>query len=82
MRIELRIFSRIGANISAGSGVYKGMQDGATALMMGPAATEPGTESNEVTMFAGWTSHVMERFGAGRLAGNPAITSSVYPMRL
>ena len=33
-------------------------------------------------MFAGWTSHVMERFGAGPLAGHPANTSSVYPMRL
>ena len=33
-------------------------------------------------MFAGWTSQVIERVEAGRLAGNPANTSSVYPMRL
>ena len=54
----------------------------ATALMMGPAGAERGTETTEVTMFAGWTSHVKKRFGADRLAGQPADTLSVYPMRL
>ena len=50
--------------------------------MMGPAGAERGTETTEVTMFAGWTCHVIMRFGTARLAGQPADTLSVYPMRL
>jgi len=41
-----------------------------------------GTEPIEVTMFAGWTSDLMERIGAGPLAGHPANTFPDYPMRL
>ncbi len=74
--------SRIGANISGGFRVYKSMQDEATALVRGPAGADRGTETTEVTMFSGWNSHVMERIGAGRLAGQSANTLSVYPMRL
>lgn len=58
------------------------MKDEATALMMGPAGAERGTETTEVTMFAGWKSQGMEPSGAGRLASLPANTLSMYPMRL
>jgi len=58
------------------------MEDEATALVKGRAGAGRGTETTEVTMFAGWTCHVIMRFGTARLAGQAANTLSVYPMRL
>lgn len=74
--------SPIGANISGGSRVCRSMQDETPALLTGHAGAERGTETNEVTMFAGWTIHVSTRFEAGCLAGQPANTLSVYLIRL
>ncbi len=72
---------QIGANISGHLRVYKSMKDEATALRKVLAACQ-GTETTEVTMFAGWKSQGMEPSGAGRLASLPANTLSMYPMRL
>ena len=57
------------------------MKDEARALVSGLAGVESGTETAEVTMFAGWTSHDSQRSGAGRPAGQPANTLPVYPLR-
>ena len=74
--------SRTGANIFGGSGVYSGMQGEAMAHVSGLAEAARGTETTEVTMFAGWTSHLCKRSGAGRLAGQPANSLPVHPLRL
>ena len=74
--------SRIGANIFGDSGVYSGMQGEAMAPVSGLAGAARGTETTEVTMFAVWTSHPCKRSGAGRLAGQPANSLPVHPLRL
>jgi hypothetical protein len=74
--------SRIGANIFGDSGVYSGMQGEAMAQVSGLAEAARGTETTEVTMFAVWTSHPCKRSGAGRLAGQPANSLPVHPLRL
>jgi hypothetical protein len=74
--------SRIGANIFGDSGVYSGMQGEAMAQVSGLAEAARGTETTEVTMFAVWTSHPCQRSGAGRLAGQPANSLPVHPLRL
>jgi hypothetical protein len=71
--------SRIGANIFGDSGVYSGMQGEAMAQVSGLAEPARGTE---VTMFAVWTSHPCQRSGAGLLAGQPANSLPVHPLRL
>ena len=74
--------SRIGANIFSDSGVYSGMQGEAMAQVSGLAEAARGTETTEVTMFAVWTSHPCKRSGAGHLAGQPAYSLPVHPLRL
>jgi hypothetical protein len=74
--------SGIGANISCGTHVYRGIRDVATALTRGLAGVGRGTETTEVTMFAGRTKSISKRFGVGRPAGQPAGMRPVHPMRL
>ena len=74
--------SRIGANIFGDSGVYTGMQGEAMAQVSGHAEAARGTETTEVTMFAVWTSHPCKQSGADRLAGQPAYSLPVHPLRL
>jgi hypothetical protein len=58
------------------------MQGEAMAHVSGLAGAESGTETTEVTMLAGRTSHLEKRSGAGRLAGQPANSLPVHPLRL
>ena len=74
--------SRIGANIFGDSGVYSGMQGEAMAQVSGLAEAARGTETTEVTMFAVWTSRLCKRSGAGLIAGQPANSLPVHPLRL
>ncbi len=80
--VHSRKKSPIGANICGGRRVWSGMQDEAAALVRGHAGAGRGTETNEVTMFAGWNNHISKRFEAGRIVGRPANTLSDDPMRL
>jgi hypothetical protein len=58
------------------------MKDEARAPVGDLAEAARGTETTEVTMFAVWTSHPCKRSGTGRLAGQPANSLPVPPLRL
>ena len=65
-----------------GSGVYKGMQDRATARVTGLAGAERGTKTTEVAMFAGWTSQAWNVWSGSSRRSIRRITRPVYPLRL